>query len=98
DKYNYFALINLGNMHEANLNREKAEDYYKKSILINPKDPDAWYNLGNLLGKMGKKEERLFCFIQAENLGFKELDSMIQDLLNQGIDPINPIRDKNEQK
>jgi hypothetical protein len=44
-----------------------------------------------VLGKAGKKAERLYCFMKAEKLGFTELDDIISDLVLQGIAPVDPI-------
>ncbi|MEX2684037.1 MAG: hypothetical protein Q6373_020880 [Candidatus Sigynarchaeota archaeon] len=57
---------------------------------MKPSDEELWYNLGNVLGKAGKKAERLFCFMKAEECGFLELKGFIRDLVAQGIKPVDP--------
>ena len=51
------ALYNLGNSMARRRESEKAIEFYKESLRINPKDRDAKYNLEMLLQRQDKKEE-----------------------------------------
>lgn len=94
DPKNIHALNNHGLLMEKLGDGDRAKEDYKNAILLQPKDGELWYNLGNLLGKQSDKEGRLFCFIQAEENGFPEIDEMIEGLLDQGFKPKNPFATK----
>ncbi|MFX0099300.1 MAG: tetratricopeptide repeat protein [Candidatus Hodarchaeota archaeon] len=91
DKNNPFILNNLGLLYELREKFDDALNYYEKAVRADPKDKELWYNYGNLLGKRGEKEKRLFCFIKAEDLGFSAVTEIIEDLLKQGIKPESPF-------
>lgn len=88
---NALALNDMGLVKEREENDDEALVYYKQAVQVDPSDDELWYNLGTLLGKLGDKEGRLYCFMKAEERGFIELDEMIQDLVDQEIKPRNPL-------
>lgn len=88
DPSNAFASNNMGLAHEIEGELAEAEKWFTRAVSLDPTDGETWYNLGNVAGKLGKKGERLFCFVQASNRGFEGLDEMIDGLLDQGIEPI----------
>ncbi len=90
DPANAYALNNLGLVREARDDLDGAIPWYVKAVEANASDEELWYNLGNALGKVGKKAERLFCFMKAEERGFTELKELIDDLVAQGIKPADP--------
>ncbi|MCM8784538.1 MAG: tetratricopeptide repeat protein [Candidatus Omnitrophica bacterium] len=57
----YIAEIynNIGALHQAEGNLEKAIDYYEKALLVNPNLPSTHANLGFIYEKLGKKEEAI---------------------------------------
>nr|MDO8114498.1 tetratricopeptide repeat protein [Candidatus Sigynarchaeota archaeon] len=87
---NAYALNNLGLVKESQGSNDEALVLYKKAVIADRSDGELWYNLGNLIGKTGKKSERLFCFMEAEKRGFFELKEFIDDLVSQGIKPVDP--------
>ncbi len=90
DPANAYAFNNLGLVSEAQDDLDAAITWYIKAVEANPSDEELWYNLGNVLGKAGKKAERLFCFLRAEKRGFSELRELVEDLVAQGIEPADP--------
>ncbi|NMC06156.1 MAG: tetratricopeptide repeat protein [Candidatus Lokiarchaeota archaeon] len=90
DPANAYALNNLGLVSEAKDDVEGAISCFKKAVGIDSSDEEFWYNLGNVLGKAGRKAERLFCFMRAEERGFTELKDLVNDLVAQGIKPSDP--------
>jgi hypothetical protein len=47
---------------------EAAEVYYRKSIAVDPENPDTWYNLGIVLRDLGKYREAIQAFNQTLRL------------------------------
>jgi tetratricopeptide (TPR) repeat protein len=90
DPANAYALNNLGLVNEDREDPDGAISWYIKAVKANASDEELWYNLGNALGKAGKKAERLYCFMRAEERGFTELKELVDDLLAQGIKPVDP--------
>nr|MDO8118438.1 tetratricopeptide repeat protein [Candidatus Sigynarchaeota archaeon] len=82
---NPFALNNLGLVHEMEGDLEGAFQVMAKAVRSKDDDGELWYNLGTIAGKLGKKEIRLYCFVQAERLGMAELKDIIDDLKTQGV-------------
>jgi len=91
DPGNALALNDMGLVKEMEGNEGEALEYYKAAIKADLEDDEIWYNLGTLLGKQGNKEGRLYCFMKAEELGFAGLKELIDDLVDQGIKPVNPL-------
>ncbi len=91
NRVNAFACNNLGLLNETKGNFDAAIGWYKKAVEAKPDDDELWYNLGNILGKIGDKECRLFCYIKAEERGFSELKEIINDLVAQRIIPKDPF-------
>ncbi len=87
---NAYALNNLGLVSESRDDLDGAISWYIKAVEANASDEELWYNLGNTLGKVGKKAERLYCFMRAEERGFTELKELVDDLVAQGIKPVDP--------
>ena len=54
----FFQAINF----EKKGNLLKAKSIYKKIIKINPKFPNAYYNLGNILNALGEYEKAIHCY------------------------------------
>ena len=92
DPDNALALNDMGIVKEMEGIGDEAVGYYKQAVQADPSDNELWYNLGTMLGKQGNKEGRLYCFIKAEERGSTELREMINDLVDQGIKPVNPFR------
>nr|MDO8085730.1 tetratricopeptide repeat protein [Candidatus Sigynarchaeum springense]MDO8119295.1 tetratricopeptide repeat protein [Candidatus Sigynarchaeota archaeon] len=90
DPANAYAFNNLGLVSDARDDLNSAIAWHIKAVGAKPSDEELWYNLGNVLGKAGKKAERLFCFMKAEERGFSELKELVEDLMAQGIKPIDP--------
>lgn len=87
---NGYAINDLGMLRDQQEDLDGAETLFLEAIQLMPDDEEVWYNLGTVLGKKGDKAGRLFCFLRAEERGFSELDDMIRDLVDQGIEPIDP--------
>ncbi len=87
---NPYALNNLGLVHETEGDLEGAFQFMMKAVKFKQDDGELWYNLGTIAGKLGRKEARLYCFVQAERLGMAELGDMIEDLIDQGVEPEAP--------
>jgi Tfp pilus assembly protein PilF len=92
DPGNALALNDMGLVKDMQESEEEALQYYERAIRADPSDCELWYNLGTVLGKLGNKEGRLFCFMKAEERGFAELREMIDDLVDQGIKPKSPLQ------
>jgi tetratricopeptide (TPR) repeat protein len=43
------VLVNEGSVLSGRGQRDKAMEYYKKALLVNPADADAWYLMGGEL-------------------------------------------------
>jgi Ca-activated chloride channel family protein len=56
DKFN--ALYGLGNIEYQNNSFQKAADYYKEALKINPQDADAKYNLELALKKLEEQKQQ----------------------------------------
>jgi protein O-mannosyl-transferase len=50
---------------EAQGNYQAAIENYKKVLISEPNYPEAWFNLGNTYGKLGRFDEALTCFNNA---------------------------------
>ena len=51
------GYINVGNVHAALGQNEKAIEYYTKEILTRPRSENAYYNLGRIYQLQGRTEE-----------------------------------------
>lgn len=65
---NYFLKISLANIYLAQQNHKKAEDIYQRAILIDPRQPDAHYNLGSLYQQTGKIDAAIEKFFKVIEL------------------------------
>ena len=64
-----FSVCHHGNIHRKLSNYSKAIKDYKKAVLLNPKDADAFYYLGLVYSKVGNIEQSRLNFQKAEELG-----------------------------
>lgn len=70
-----WPLNNLGILLSEICDRdEEAEDAYRKAIGLNPSYANSWYNLGNLLVKLGRYEEAEDAYRKAIRLDSKNAD------------------------
>ena len=59
------AYLKLGNFEYESGNLDKAVEYYDKIIVIDPQHNAAWYNKGNALYGLGRKEDAIRCYDMA---------------------------------
>ncbi len=82
-------FFNAGNVYYAMKDYEKAIESYKKSILVNPKYENAWYNLGvTYYINLKNFKDALFAFrkVKEINANRKDIDATInflEKVLNQ---------------
>jgi hypothetical protein len=81
----WVAYNRLGLIEHDGKNLGEAEEYYRKSLAVRPKFPDAWHNLGDVLADQGRLEEAVEAYQTAINnrstpLTYKNMGSVLARL------------------
>ena len=77
----------LGNVHRSSHDLESAEADFRKAIELDPAYASAWVNRGMVLRLLGRPDEAITCYEQAEKAGYTgpELaDALAGALLDEG--------------
>ena len=62
------AFLNLGTLYFEMRDFEKAEEYYKEALEVNPDNAPAHFNLGNICDEWGQHQEAAKFYAQAIQL------------------------------